>query len=245
MTNAPYLLPKARAGHAHGPRHGLRPHVPRRPRGRLRQGQADGRVRRAVRGQVPLHARGAGRIRAALALARARREQRRHRSAGRSRRSPCRAARATSSSTRTSSRRRRTPTRFPTLKPAFRKDGTVTAANSSSISDGAAALVLMRRSLAETQGPRAAGGDPRPRDARAGAGLVHDRAGRRDRKALREDRLDAEGRRSVRDQRGVRRGDDGGDEGARAAARTRSTSTAAPARSAIRSARRARASSSR
>ena len=32
------------------------------------------------------------------------------------------------------------------LKPAFRKDGTVTAANSSSISDGAAALVLMRRS---------------------------------------------------------------------------------------------------
>ena len=40
-------------------------------------------------------------------------------------------------------RRRR---RFPTLKPAFSKDGTVTAANSSSISDGAAALVLMRRS---------------------------------------------------------------------------------------------------
>src|SRR5207302_11365167 len=38
------------------------------------------------------------------------------------------------------------------LKPAFRKDGTVTAANSSSISDGAAALVLMRRSLAEKRG---------------------------------------------------------------------------------------------
>jgi acetyl-CoA C-acetyltransferase len=35
------------------------------------------------------------------------------------------------------------------LKPAFRKDGTVTAANSSSISDGAAALVLMRASMAE------------------------------------------------------------------------------------------------
>ena len=34
--------------------------------------------------------------------------------------------------------------KIPTLKPAFRKDGTVTAANSSSISDGAAALVLMR-----------------------------------------------------------------------------------------------------
>ena len=42
--------------------------------------------------------------------------------------------------------------KIPTLKPAFRKDGTVTAANSSSISDGAAALVLMRRSTAEARG---------------------------------------------------------------------------------------------
>ena len=41
------------------------------------------------------------------------------------------------------------PEKIPTLKPAFRKEGTVTAANSSSISDGAAALVLMRRSHAE------------------------------------------------------------------------------------------------
>ena len=39
-----------------------------------------------------------------------------------------------------------------TLTPAFRKDGTVTAANSSSISDGASALVLMRRSEAEKRG---------------------------------------------------------------------------------------------
>ncbi len=42
--------------------------------------------------------------------------------------------------------------KIPTLKPAFRKDGTVTAANSSSISDGAAALVLMRRSTADKLG---------------------------------------------------------------------------------------------
>ncbi|HTT41129.1 MAG TPA: acetyl-CoA C-acetyltransferase [Burkholderiales bacterium] len=42
--------------------------------------------------------------------------------------------------------------KIPQLKPAFKKDGTVTAANSSSISDGAAALVLMRRSLAEQRG---------------------------------------------------------------------------------------------
>jgi acetyl-CoA C-acetyltransferase len=45
-----------------------------------------------------------------------------------------------------------TPDKIPLLKPAFRKDGTVTAANSSSISDGAAALVLMRRSEAEKRG---------------------------------------------------------------------------------------------
>jgi acetyl-CoA C-acetyltransferase len=42
--------------------------------------------------------------------------------------------------------------KIPTLKPAFRKDGTVTAANASSISDGAAALVMMRRSTAEKLG---------------------------------------------------------------------------------------------
>ena len=42
--------------------------------------------------------------------------------------------------------------KIPHLKPAFREGGTVTAANSSSISDGAAALVLMRRSEAERRG---------------------------------------------------------------------------------------------
>lgn len=42
--------------------------------------------------------------------------------------------------------------RIPTLKPAFAPDGTVTAANASSISDGAAALLLMRRSQAEARG---------------------------------------------------------------------------------------------
>lgn len=44
--------------------------------------------------------------------------------------------------------------KIPNLKPAFRKDGTVTAANSSSISDGAAALVLMSASSAEQKGVR-------------------------------------------------------------------------------------------
>jgi len=44
------------------------------------------------------------------------------------------------------------PTRIPSLKPAFAKDGAITAANASSISDGAAALVLMRASTAEKLG---------------------------------------------------------------------------------------------
>jgi acetyl-CoA C-acetyltransferase len=42
--------------------------------------------------------------------------------------------------------------KIPTMKPAFKKDGTVTAASSSSISDGAAALVLVRESTAKTRG---------------------------------------------------------------------------------------------
>lgn len=44
------------------------------------------------------------------------------------------------------------PDKIPTLKPAFRKDGTVTAANASSISDGAAALVLASAEAAAAQG---------------------------------------------------------------------------------------------
>ncbi len=48
--------------------------------------------------------------------------------------------------------RRADPSKIPTLKPAFAKDGTVTAANSSSISDGAAALVLARSDIADKKG---------------------------------------------------------------------------------------------
>ena len=44
--------------------------------------------------------------------------------------------------------------KIPTLRPAFAKDGTITAANSSSISDGAAALILMRESDAKAQGAK-------------------------------------------------------------------------------------------
>ena len=44
--------------------------------------------------------------------------------------------------------------KIPTLKPAFKKDGTITAASSSSINDGAAALVMMRESIAKKLGAK-------------------------------------------------------------------------------------------
>ena len=47
------------------------------------------------------------------------------------------------------------PDKIPTLKAAFAKDGTITAATSSSISDGAAALVLTRQSVADANGQNA------------------------------------------------------------------------------------------
>ncbi|HEV2598132.1 acetyl-CoA C-acyltransferase [Sphingopyxis sp.] len=46
------------------------------------------------------------------------------------------------------------PDKIPTLKPAFAKDGTITAATSSSISDGAAAVVLTRQSVADVKGAK-------------------------------------------------------------------------------------------
>jgi acetyl-CoA C-acetyltransferase len=46
------------------------------------------------------------------------------------------------------------PDKIPTLRPAFAKDGTITAATSSSISDGAAAVVLTRQSVADAKGAK-------------------------------------------------------------------------------------------
>lgn len=46
------------------------------------------------------------------------------------------------------------PDKIPALKPAFAKDGTITAANASSISDGAAALVITRQSVADANGQK-------------------------------------------------------------------------------------------
>ena len=111
--------------------------------------------------------------------------------------------------------------KIPGLKPAFKKDGTITAATSSSISDGAAALVLMRESTAAPARLQAGRADRRALGPRAGAELVHDRADRRDPEGAAEGRLVRQGRRPVGGQRGVRRGDDGGDDRVQAGARDR------------------------
>ena len=58
------------------------------------------------------------------------------------------------------------------LKPAFKKDGTITAASSSSINDGAAALVMMRESTAKKLGCKPHRPHREPRHARAGARVV-------------------------------------------------------------------------
>ena len=103
--------------------------------------------------------------------------------------------------------------KIPTLKPAFRKDGSVTAASSASISDGAAAVVLTRESVARERGfkpiARILGYTSFAREPEwftlAPVGAMQ--------KLLQANRM-ARGRcGSVRDQRSVRGGSDGGHEG--------------------------------
>ena len=101
------------------------------------------------------------------------------------------------------------PDKIPTLKPAFRDGGTVTPANSSSISDGAAALVLMRESEAGDRPIRA-----RIRSHASHAqepGLFTTAPIPAIRKALDKAGWSCRGRRSLGDQRGLRRSPDGGD----------------------------------
>ena len=111
------------------------------------------------------------------------------------------------------------PEKIPTLKPAFREGGTVTAANSSSISDGAAALILMRESDTEKRGAKPL--------ARIVAHSTH-AAAPKDfptapigavKKLHREDRMEHGFHRSLRDQRGFRRRRHGGDARSRLAPR--------------------------
>ena len=127
--------------------------------------------------------------------------------------------------------------KIPGLKPAFKKDGTITAANASSISDGAAALVMMRESAAK-RGRAADRPHPRAQRPRAGARMVHDRADRGDRQGAQEEpdgppatSTSGKSTRPSPRSRWPRWS-------STSCRTTRSTSTAAPARSGTRSAQR-------
>ena len=109
--------------------------------------------------------------------------------------------------------------KIPQLKPAFRKDGTVTAANSSSISDGAAALVLMRRSDAQKRGLTPLATIVAHTTHAQEPALVHHRAGGRDPQAVRADRLDGKDVDLYEINEAFAVVTHGGDEGARPAAR--------------------------
>lgn len=150
MTNAPYLLPKARGGFRLG--HGdIKDHMfldglEDAYEGRLMGTYAEDAARhyQFTRAEQDAYA--------AESLARAQRAQK---DGGFEKEIVAVAVRAKSGDVAVSideQPRKADASKIPTLKPAFAKDGTVTAANSSSISDGAAALVLARADVAGKRG---------------------------------------------------------------------------------------------
>ena len=133
------------------PRTDHRPHVPGWIGGRLRQGASNGHLCRRLRRGLPVHARGAGRV--CFGLVGARDDP--HRTGGfEGEITPVTVATRKGELLVTEDEQpgNARPEKIPHLKPAFRKDGTVTPANSSSISDGAAALAMTRESVAEAKG---------------------------------------------------------------------------------------------
>ena len=133
--------------------------------------------------------------------------------------------------------------RMATLRPAFQKDGTVTAGNASKINDGAAALVLTTAAHAATLGQEAAGPHRRPRLAsrRSPSGSPPRRSAPCAR-VLGARRPGSRRHRSLGGQRGLRRRRAGLHPRARPRSRRASTCAAARSPSAIPSAPRARAS---
>ena len=101
------------------------------------------------------------------------------------------------------------------LRPAFRKDGTITAGSASQISDGACAVVVMQQVEGRGAGPDLARRDRRPRRRRRPRLHAAEPAGPRHRQGLRARGHLARRPRPRRDQRGVRRRRPGLDQGAR------------------------------
>jgi acetyl-CoA C-acetyltransferase len=135
MSNAPYLLPKARAATGWDIR-SSRTTCFSTARGRLRQGRLMGTSPRSA----PTSSRSRARRRTHSRSHRSRAPARRtttERSAGRRRPVTVPGKKGDTVVDHDEQPAKASPEKIPTLKPAFRKDGTVTAANSSSISDGA------------------------------------------------------------------------------------------------------------
>ena len=161
MDLAPYLLlqrplrlpaRQRRAGRRRGARW---PVGPVRP-------EAHGRVCRMDRGDLRRHAAGPGRAGPAQPPACGGRDRRRPVQGARSHPCRCRSARARPLFDTDEGPRRDTSARpLAGLKPAFKEGGTVTAGNAPGITDGAAALVLARRSSAERGRAQAAGASDR------------------------------------------------------------------------------------
>ena len=207
MTNAPYLLPGARAGYRMGNGELLDALIHDGlwcAFDAVHMGSGTERYAGSVRRH---HPRGPGRARGQEPRARRRGDQgrplRRRDRAGRRSRS----ARATrSSSTSDEGVRPGTTTEsLGGLRPAFEKDGTITAGNASQISDGAAAVVVTSREKADELGAHA---DRRARELRHGRRPRHvaaHAAVARDQARARADRRHGLRHRPVRAQRGVRR----------------------------------------
>ena len=125
------------------------------------------------------------------------------------------------------------------LRPAFTKDGTITAGNASQISDGGAAVVVMSAAKAKELGLTPARPARQLRHGGRAGQLAPDPAVAGDPQGRREGRRRRRRHRPLRDQRGLRRRRPRLGRTTSASTRTRSTSTAAPSRSATRSACRA------
>ena len=150
MTNAPYLLPKARGGFRLG--HGeIKDHM-------FLDGLEDayeGRLMGTYAEDAARHYQFTRAEQDAYAVESLARAQRAQKDGSFEKEIVAVAVRAKSGDVAVSTDeqpRKADAAKIPTLKPAFAKDGTVTAANSSSISDGAAALVLVRGDVAGKRG---------------------------------------------------------------------------------------------
>lgn len=150
MTNAPYVLPKARGGFRLG--HGeIKDHM-------FLDGLEDayeGRLMGTYAEDAARHYQFTRAEQDAYAVESLNRAQRAQKDGSFEKEIVAVAVRAKSGDIAVSTDeqpRKADPAKIPTLKPAFAKDGTVTAANSSSISDGAAALVLARGDVVSKRG---------------------------------------------------------------------------------------------